>query len=351
MSKGAAFWMVVLTAWTSSISLLTVASKNERGAYDYSPKSVVLLAELFKLCVSGVFLSREVRAGRAAVTLRARSFAVYCLPAAIYFVQNNLMFYALSLLSAPSYQILGNMRILTTALLFRVVLKRELGRHQWTALVMLALGVVACQYDPETHGADASSDGLAVGLYGFAVMLLICSCSALAGVINEFGMKRYKEDSIHLQNLQVYACGIVFNFMNWAREEDAFARGILSGFTPLTYLLLLIISTAGLLVSYILKNHHVIIKVIATSMSLPLTAVASAYLFGTPTNVYLGLGIVLVGAAVLLYSAKSADDFFSQYGLTKVAAALGIGAAARGGGGYSQVAIGPLDAEDDALEV
>lgn len=350
INRVAAFWMLVLTGWTSSVSLLTVASKGEDGNYEYSPKALVFLTEVTKMVISAYWFARDVRAGRATVTLRAQSFAIYALPALIYFVQNNLLFVALALTSAPAYQILGNMRILTTGVLFRFVLGRELGKHQWTALVLLALGVVACQYDPNSASED-ETQRLSVSLPGFLVILLICTCSAAAGVVNEFGMKRYSEDSIHLQNMQVYACGMVFNFINWARDERSFSRGLLYGFSGTSYTLLLVISCAGLLVSYILKNYHVIIKVIATSMSLPVTAIASNYLFGTPVNVFLLLGIVMVGGAVLLYSSKSFDDFLAQYRLGGIAAAAGYrgpAASRASSAGYRQVAaVGPLDLDED----
>ncbi len=54
-------------------------------------------------------------------------------PAVCYAVQNNLIFYALhfNYISGPYYQLLCNIKIVLTALLFRVVLKKALTVLKW----------------------------------------------------------------------------------------------------------------------------------------------------------------------------------------------------------------------------
>ena len=61
---------------------------------------------------------------------------LYPIPSLIYLVHNNVQFMTLKYVDPATYQILGNLKIVTTGILFRVILQRKLNRLQWTALGM-----------------------------------------------------------------------------------------------------------------------------------------------------------------------------------------------------------------------
>lgn len=70
---------------------------------------------------------------------------VYPIPAAIYLVKNLLQYVIFLYVDAPSYQILKNLNIISTGVLYRLFLKKPLSAVQWSALILLALGCTIAQ--------------------------------------------------------------------------------------------------------------------------------------------------------------------------------------------------------------
>ncbi|GBN43636.1 UDP-N-acetylglucosamine transporter [Araneus ventricosus] len=66
-------------------------------------------------------------------------------PAFLYTVQNNLLFIALSVLDAATYQVTYQLKILTTAMFSVMILHKRLVTTQWLALVLLMIGVALVQ--------------------------------------------------------------------------------------------------------------------------------------------------------------------------------------------------------------
>ena len=123
--------------------LLTTASKTN-GEYRYNFATVPLLAELLKLCISSyLFTKQQPEAARA--TKRLRTALLFLVPSIIYWIHNNVQFLTLQLVDPATYQILGNMKIVTTGVLFWIILKRHLTFLQWQALVLLTIGAMTSQ--------------------------------------------------------------------------------------------------------------------------------------------------------------------------------------------------------------
>lgn len=67
------------------------------------------------------------------------------IPSALYTVQNNLLYVAISNLNAVAYQILYQSKIFTTALFMVTMLNRKLLSTQWISLSLLCAGIVLSQ--------------------------------------------------------------------------------------------------------------------------------------------------------------------------------------------------------------
>lgn len=82
------------------------------------------------------------------------------IPAALYAVQNNILFIAITNLDSVSYQVLYQSKIATTAFFAWIMLDKRISRIQIVALLCLICGVVLVQLGPsagsETHKQDAA---------------------------------------------------------------------------------------------------------------------------------------------------------------------------------------------------
>ena len=62
-------------------------------------------------------------------------------PAALYLLQNNLLFVALANLSVPMYQVTNQGKLLVTAIISRIVLKKHISGMQYLSIALLGFGV------------------------------------------------------------------------------------------------------------------------------------------------------------------------------------------------------------------
>jgi UDP-sugar transporter A1/2/3 len=70
------------------------------------------------------------------------------IPAALYTFQNTLLYAAIENLDAVHYQVLYQLKILTTALFTVFLLRRSLAPHRWAALVLLMIGISVVSLAP-----------------------------------------------------------------------------------------------------------------------------------------------------------------------------------------------------------
>ena len=171
--------------------ILVSVSRNERGTFDYSVPASTMLSEVLKLVISAALLVSQRR--REMATARRlmmesgvevasgllderpmREFFRYMTPGAIYFVNNNLLFFILQSIDPTTFQLLSQMKTIFTGLLFWLFLKRHLTPVQWIALVTLACGTATSQL-PSGHGRGRHAGGMALG--GAALSMVSCLLS------------------------------------------------------------------------------------------------------------------------------------------------------------------------------
>lgn len=301
------FVAALLTVLTSSQGILTTLSQsNGRYMYDYA--TVPFLAEVFKLVVSSILLWRECKASPSTrMTTDWKSIRLYPIPSVIYLIHNNVQFATLVYVDTSTYQIMGNLKIVTTGILFRLFLKRRLSNLQWMAIVLLAVGTTTSQVK---GCGESSCDSLfSAPIQGYMLGILSACLSALAGVYTEFLMKK-NNDSLYWQNVQLYTFGAIFNMARLL--VDDFRRGfengpwwqrLLNGYTITTWMVVLNLGSTGLLVSWLMKYADNIVKVYSTSMAMLLTMVLSVYLFTFKPTLQLFLGIIICMMSLHMYFA------------------------------------------------
>eukprot|EP00192_Tetraselmis_astigmatica_P011021 CAMPEP_0117648602 /NCGR_PEP_ID=MMETSP0804-20121206/501_1 /TAXON_ID=1074897 /ORGANISM="Tetraselmis astigmatica, Strain CCMP880" /LENGTH=369 /DNA_ID=CAMNT_0005454233 /DNA_START=529 /DNA_END=1638 /DNA_ORIENTATION=- len=303
---------VVLTLATSSQGLFTTASKVD-GLYLYNFATVPFFSEILKLLVSVCFLLRMKLQGETVKMSRDwKTWALFLVPSIIYTAHNNVQFYMLKYVDPATYQILGNLKIITTGLLLRICLGRKLSMLQWMALFLLMVGATTSQVKTD---CSVEGDGgvFAAPLQGYLFGLLSAFLSGFAAVYTEWIMKK-NDDTLYWQNIQLYSFGVVCNAIKLCIDDynAQYAGGIwlhklFENYSTATYLVVCNLSFTGLLVSWIMKFADSIVKVYSTSMAMLVTMIVSIWLFDLQPSLQLILGIFCASSSLQLYYMKPSD--------------------------------------------
>ena len=278
--------------------ILTTLTKVD-GHYQYVQISTTLLAELTKLLLSAAFYAAQSQHTHGTITLQ--QLVNFSVPAAIYFINNNLIFVILQYVNSTTYQILSALKTVFTGILFRIVLKKRLSDVQMISIVLLSCGTATSQIG--TTACD--KEGAASSSIGVAAAVLTCFLSALGGVYSERLMKHdAKAHSIHLQNFLLYAWGVLFNLLAMLGGDGArvLRGGLLQGYTSLVWLLVLNNAFNGLAISAILKYTDNIVRVFAHAAAMMLTMGLEIFLFGASPTPQLLISATVVACAVYLYN-------------------------------------------------
>jgi len=290
--------------WVSSH--LLVYSSRSTGARPYNATSVVLVTECVKLVMalalyrfhdgSSTKLMRDVAASPG-LLLR------YLIPALLYCVYNNLVYTNLAIFDPGTYNVLMQLRIVMTGVLFQTLFSKQLNRNQWSAIALIAFGCMV------KESPKLSQGGLDVALGGWALLLLQMVASVFAGVYNELLLKggaRTPSVSTNLQNAYMYFNSILCNFAvlvyNGTVHEAVDPANIAALCTPTLFTIIAIMSSVGMVTGFFLKHLDSVLKSIASALEVILTTAFSRVLFATPLDGPTILAAGLVGGGVALYA-------------------------------------------------
>lgn len=272
----------------------------------YSPNTAVVLSELMKLVISVVvyfYVERKelsIRQMLRVVYSDKSTLLKTSIPSTLYVLQNNLQYLATSNLPAEIYQVLIQMKLITTALLSSSVLKRTLSNAQWMSILMMFVGVAIVQLSLLQKSSAIPNFNPVVGI---TAVLVSCVTSGFAGVYNE---KLLKDDSTSLwaRNVQLSTISFLLSvFLCFADRVNIFERGFFYGYSPLVLSVVLLQALGGIIVSIVVKNTGSIVKGFATSGSIVLSCIISIFLFNDMTmNAQFLVGTLLVVMSTFAYS-------------------------------------------------
>ncbi|XWS54440.1 hypothetical protein CRYUN_Cryun10bG0089500 [Craigia yunnanensis] len=279
---------LALTFLTSSQAILIVWSKRA-GKYEYSVTTANFLVETLKCALSlaalaSIWKSEGVTEdNRLSTTLN--EVIVYPIPAALYLFKNLLQYYIFAYVDAPGYQILKNLNIISTGVLYRIILKKKLSEIQWAAFILLCAGCTTAQLN------SRSDNVLQTPLQGWIMAIAI--------------IKKRPSRNINVQNFWLYIFGMAFNAVAiLVQDFDAVMnKGFFHGYSVITTLMILNHALSGIAVSMVMKYADNIVKVYSTSVAMLVTAVVSVFLFGFHLTLAFFLGATVVSVSVYLHSA------------------------------------------------
>lgn len=299
------------------------------GRIPFSSASVVLLIELAKLLFSFSFLLPEFKRGHKLPLPGPKTVLTFCVPAFLYCINNNLVVHIQLYLDPASFQVLSNMKIVTTAVLYKLIIKRHIPMKQWISLGLITIGGFTNSYagiindhnDEEIRESMDRTSHLPhqifVTFFGVILMLMYCTISGLAGVYTEYILKRQHKLSLHLQNTMLYIFGVFFNF--WAymlesmpgdahsahvsgrRSSSSSSTGFFSGYSGLTVLIIVTQAANGLIMSVVMKHASNITRLLVIACAMIVTTILSVFLLSLQLNFHFLLAFLLVVTALWLY--------------------------------------------------
>ena len=309
---------------TCSVSLLTHATISPNGKYAYKTVTIPFFAEVTKLALSSTFFYNDYvqSNGQLQIERSSQTVLTAAVPALLYFVSNNLNFIIIRELGATNFQLLNNLKILSTAIFFRIIMKVDLNKLQWRMLVLLTIGCTVSQLGQGKDGHVLVGSALGYGLK-------VCNAclTAMSSVFCEKFLK-HLPNNFHFQNVLLYSWGVLFTTVSVVWDGELFSKGVevlFRGHTALTFMLICNYAFVGIATSGVMKFLDNIAKTFAATGAMFIVATLSIVKFGEPFRIELVLGCLIAAVAVdvyyhgeLLLDKKKDDDFLDDEELVVV---------------------------------
>ncbi|KAK4228617.1 putative nucleotide-sugar transporter [Podospora fimiseda] len=371
--------LITLTFQNSALILVMHYSRvmTPSGDHRYFPSTAVLLNEVLKLAISLTFAIYEVSGSLApqtpvTVLLEQVYNSVFsgdgwklAIPAVLYTFENTLQYVALGNLDPVHFQVLFQLKIITTAVFMVVLLGRTLGVRRWVSLVILTLGVSIVSlpspdakrailniHDFSDHFFPRSVHELGTFAGGVAEAARELTKRSVTGLVTELTRRSatyegIKEDQDPRELIMSYSVGVTAVVVAalvsgltgvyfekvlkdsaspasvWTRNiqlsfyslfpalfvgviyndgAEIAKHGFFDGYNGIVWTAIVLQSVSGLLASICINYADNIAKNFATSISIVISFVFSVFFFNYEMTGSFIIGTTLVLSATYLYS-------------------------------------------------
>jgi UDP-sugar transporter A1/2/3 len=221
------------------------------------------------------------------------------------------LYLAISNLPAAVYQVVYQLKILSTAIFSVVLLGKIITRGQWLSLVGLASGVAMIQYQESVvkAGGDSGEKQSLAGagyeqrpMLGLIVVLMACCTSGFAGVYFERLLKG-SSTSLWMRNIQLAIWGTLLGFTSslWHDFDAIVQGGFFQGYNGLTWLTIFLHALGGIAVALVVRYANSIMKGFATSVSIIVSSIVASVVMDFQYSVLFVLGTIIVLFSVYQY--------------------------------------------------
>ncbi|NWI65015.1 S35A4 protein, partial [Todus mexicanus] len=268
------------------------------GKIPFSSASVVVLVELTKLLFSLLLLltrDRELLGG----AVPWRHAAPFALSALLYAANNNLVVHMQLFMDPSTFQVLSNLKIVSTALLYSLLLRQRLGARRWLALLLLVAAGASYSCGGLREPGGPGQMRLHVTLPGLLLLAVYCLISGLSAVYTEAVLKA-QALPLSLQNLFLYFFGVLLNLIGYF-WSSAGGGGFLEGFSAWALVIVASQAVNGLIMSVVMKHSSNITRLFVISCSILVNALLSVALFNLQLTLLFFVAVACIGLAVHLY--------------------------------------------------
>lgn len=244
-------------------------------------------------------------------------------PAVIYFLQNIVIQLAASNLPAALFQVTYQGKTIVVAFCSVVLLRKQLKRYQWGAIMLMACGIAMVQQSSSRESkqsAMANGDEQYVPL-GLLYVFLGCLCSGFAGVYFEMMVKKpttegsEKKPSMWIRNIQLSAFTMLLGGgALLATGRFSSLQDVLHGFNLKVWLMVVNTAIGGLCVAFVIKYADNILKGFACALATILATIVSVPLFGFEVRFSFFAGMAVVLYSTMLYggTTKLKGEWWNQ---------------------------------------
>uniref|UniRef100_A0A1A9WK72 Uncharacterized protein n=1 Tax=Glossina brevipalpis TaxID=37001 RepID=A0A1A9WK72_9MUSC len=290
--------------------IFVTASQEPDNSYGYNTVTVVLLTEVLKLFISITLYCKE-HALTSLIGDMRKDFNVmllYCVPAFLYCLYNNLSFVNLATFDPTTYNLMLQLRVVITGILFQLNINSFFNKINDDSAILIDQLQTSTRVHNSTNSRMANKNVSGFG-FSFSALLILAQTifSCLAGVYNEYLLKdKGSEVNIFVQNVFMYVDSIACNVFILILQGQLFAAFTLNNLESIIRFKVIIIivnnAAVGMVTSFFLKYMNSILKSFASALELVFIAILSYFLFNIPIYINTVLSITAVSFAIYLYS-------------------------------------------------
>lgn len=290
--------LTLLVLQNTSVVLVTKYSFRSAAA-GYNVGTVVLLSELLKLfaCCLAI-LTTNGSCHLVSMVRRLPDNLNLALPSVLYVVQNSAHLVAIKNLATPVYVVCAQLKVLTTAIFYVLLLGKMLSPRQVLALGYLICGLVLVQLVPTDDMDQKSPSSNLIGLSAVCTSSLI---SGYAGVYLEIIFKE-KGHSLWERNLYLSVFSLPCALIAILVPQSNVNKSYFGGLDSVVALVILLKALGGLIVALVMRYATSILKNFSVAISICLCAAISILKGGQEMHISMLLGVCCVCVSIFTYS-------------------------------------------------